>query len=72
MECLVFAHRLADIDLGPALKPMAPAQPKLRASPGGSDHQRGAAAADRAAAAVLLAAGWCGSPGRRLRAGLGS
>ena len=28
MECLVFAHRLADIDLGPALKPMAPAQPQ--------------------------------------------
>ena len=24
MECLVFAHRLADIELGPALKPMAP------------------------------------------------
>ena len=28
MECLVFAHRLADIELGPALKPMAPAQPQ--------------------------------------------
>ena len=28
MECLVFAHRLAEIDLGPAIKPSNPAPPQ--------------------------------------------
>ena len=28
MECLVFAHRMAEIDLGPALKPISPAPPQ--------------------------------------------
>ena len=58
MECLVFAHRLAEIDLGPALKPISPAPPQAYGKPWRRDHQRGADATDRTAAAVLLATGY--------------